>query len=87
MPELTLQNIELLLDNKLEPINTKLAAMEETLASHTETLNNHTTALDSIAKDVKSWNTEMAMMRARLDRHDLWFKQVADKLNLKLETS
>ncbi len=86
MPELSLENIEKLLDNKLEPVNTKLAAIEEIVSGHTEILDKHTDILDSIAKDVKNWNTEMTMVRARLDRHDIWFKQVSEKLDLKLES-
>lgn len=48
-------------------------------------LDRQTTVLDGIAKDVKDWNTEMVMVRARLDRHDQWFKQMAEHINIKLQ--
>ncbi|MBL8029750.1 MAG: hypothetical protein JNN11_00700 [Candidatus Doudnabacteria bacterium] len=50
-----------------------------------ETLNVHTNVLDQLVKQTKDWNTEMVMVRARLDRHDQWFKQMAEKINIKLD--
>jgi hypothetical protein len=48
-------------------------------------LDQQTIALDAIARDVKDWNTEIVAVRARLDRHDQWFKQISDHLSLKLD--
>lgn len=45
----------------------------------------HSSALDAIGKDVKDWNTEIMAVRARLDRHDQWFKTIADNLHLRLD--
>lgn len=50
------------------------------------TLDSHTTSLDGIVKDVKTWNAKIMAVRVRLDRHDQWFKQVAERLNLKPKT-
>lgn len=49
------------------------------------TLNSHTSNLDTIAKDVKDWITEIMAVRARLDRHDQWFKQISDSIHLQLQ--
>lgn len=49
------------------------------------TLDSHTNALDQLVKQTKDWNTEMVMVRARLDRHDQWFKQIAEKVDVKLK--
>lgn len=44
-----------------------------------ETLNAHTLALDALVKQTKDWNTEMAVVRGRLDKHDSWFKILSEK--------
>ena len=63
----------------------ELTALSAKIDSLKDTVDRHTTVLDGIAKDVKDWNTEMIAVRARLDRHDQWFKQISDHLNVKLE--
>jgi septal ring factor EnvC (AmiA/AmiB activator) len=55
------------------------------MASVKETLNSHTSSLDAISRDVKNWNTEIVAVRARLDRHDQWFKQIAESIHLQLQ--
>ena len=62
---------------QLTELSTKIEAVQETLASHGE-------LLDAVAKNTQDWNTELMAVRARLDRHDQWFKKVSEKLNLKL---
>jgi hypothetical protein len=62
----------------IEEIKSETAAIKEVLASQTN-------ALDQVVKQTKDWNTEMVMVRARLDRHDQWFKKLAEKVNVKLE--
>lgn len=62
----------------MEEIKSETAAIKEVLASQTN-------ALDQVVKQTKDWNTEMVMVRARLDRHDQWFKKLAEKVNVKLE--
>lgn len=56
------------------------------LQEHSETLAAHTTALDALVKNTKDWNTEQMVMRGRLDRHDQWFRQIADHLDLRLDS-
>jgi hypothetical protein len=63
-----------------------LDTISQSMAEIRHTLDSHTAVLDGIARDVKDWNTEIMAVRARLDRHDQWFKQVADHLNLKLHS-
>jgi len=62
----------------VEEIKSEMSAIKEVLALHTN-------ALDQVVKQTKDWNTEMVMVRARLDRHDQWFKKLAEKVNVKLE--
>ena len=55
------------------------------MAYVTGALSSHTSSLDAISKDVKNWNTEIVAVRARLDRHDQWFKQIAESIHLQLQ--
>ena len=92
MAEVSLEGIERLLDSKLEPIKIQLNAVEEMVSDHTEaigkiveTLDGHTAVLEAIAKNTHDWNTELIAVRARLDRHDQWFKKLSDHLNVRLD--
>ena len=62
-----------------------IQALKADMAYVTDALNSHTSSLDAISKDVKNWNTEIVAVRARLDRHDQWFKQIADSIHLQLQ--
>lgn len=64
----------------------ELKQLQSTINTLRVTVDQHTSVLDGIAKDVKDWNTEIVAVRARLDRHDQWFKQLADHLNVKLQS-
>jgi ABC-type transporter Mla subunit MlaD len=64
-------------NDQITELTTKIEAVQETLATHGG-------LLDAVAKNTQDWNTELVAVRARLDRHDQWFKQVSEKLNLKL---
>ena len=64
-------------NDQVAELTTKVDAVQETLASHSG-------LLDAVAKNTQDWNTELIVLRARLDRHDQWFKKLSDKLNLKL---
>ena len=63
---------------EIEEVKVEMSAIKEVL-------NTHTSALDQLVKQTRDWNTEMVMVRARLDRHDQWFKQLAEKINIKLD--
>jgi uncharacterized coiled-coil DUF342 family protein len=43
------------------------------------------TAIDSYAKKVDTYTQEMIMLAHKVDRHEKWIHQIADKLGIKLE--
>ena len=43
------------------------------------------TAVDSYAKKADTYFQEMVMLAHKVDRHEKWLQQIADKLGLKLE--
>lgn len=43
------------------------------------------TAIDAYAKKVDTYAQEMIMLAHKVDRHERWFHQIADKLGIKLE--
>lgn len=42
-------------------------------------------SIDGYAKKADIYYQEMMMLSVKVDRHDRWLQQIADKLNLKLE--
>ena len=95
MSELTLRSIEQLLDTrldlKLEPIKAgmaklatrdELAVVSAKLDEVKATVDNHTTMLDSIIKNTANWQTEMVVMRGRMERYESALRAIGDKLNL-----
>ncbi len=47
--------------------------------------NNLQTAVDAYAKKADAYFQEMVMLSHKVDRHEKWFHQIAEKLGLKLE--
>jgi len=43
------------------------------------------TAVDAYAKKADAYFQEMLMLTQKVDRHEKWFHQIADKLGIKLE--
>lgn len=43
------------------------------------------TAIDGYAKKVDTYAQEMIMLAHKVDRHEKWLHQIADKLGIKLE--
>lgn len=43
------------------------------------------TAVDNYANKADTYFQEMVMLSHKIDRHEKWFQQIADKLGLKLE--
>ena len=50
-----------------------------------EDFNKLLTAVDSYAKKVDAFAQEMVMLAHKVDRHEQWLHQIADKLGIKLE--
>ncbi len=43
------------------------------------------TAVDAYAKKADAYFQEMVMLSHKIERHEKWFQQIADKLEIKLE--
>lgn len=43
------------------------------------------TSVDAYAKKADTYFQEMVMLTHKVDRHEKWFQQIADKLGMKLE--
>jgi len=43
------------------------------------------TSVDAYAKKADTYFQEMVMLAHKVDRHEKWFQQIADKLGMKLE--
>jgi len=50
-----------------------------------EDFNNLLTAVDAYAKKADTFFQEMVMLAHKVERHEKWLLQIADKLNIKLE--
>lgn len=50
-----------------------------------EDLSNLLTAIDAYAKKVDTYAQEMLMLAHKVDRHEKWLHQIAEKLEIKLE--
>lgn len=44
-----------------------------------------TVSVDRLAKAIEDLHQEFAAITAKVDRHEKWIKQIAEKLGLKLE--
>ncbi len=62
----------------------EMATMVSNLATKEEFLNLQT-AVDAYAKKADGYFQEMVMLSGKVDRHEKWLRQVADKLGIKLE--
>ena len=68
------------LDEKFIRIENQL----ETKAEKSD-VDNLTNAVDEYAKKADTYFQEMVMLSHKVDRHEKWFHQVAEKLGIKLE--
>ena len=50
-----------------------------------EDINKIYSAIDAYAKKADAYFQEMVMLSHKVDRHEKWIKQLADKLGIKLE--
>lgn len=50
-----------------------------------EDFNNLMVSIDAYAKKSDKYFQEMLMLATKVDRHEKWFHQIADKLGIKLE--
>ena len=79
------------LDEKFGKIDTKLVGVEEKLdeldkkKADKKDINNLMTAIDGYAKKADTYFQEMVMLAHKVDRHEKWIRQIAEKLGIKLE--
>jgi len=69
--------------------NKHVFATKEDLAVFTDTLredfSNLLSSVDAYAKRADDYFQEMVMLAHKIDRHEKWIQQLADKLDVKLE--
>jgi archaellum component FlaC len=65
-------------------VNNKLEILEENKSDKSD-VNDLTTAIDAYAKRADTYFQEMVMLAHKVDRHEKWMHQLADKLGVKLE--
>lgn len=72
------------LDKKFTKIDLQLEDLKESKADKID-VRNLTDAVDAYAKKSDSYFQEMVMLSHKVDRHEKWLCQIAEKLGLKLE--
>ncbi len=75
------------IDGNLLTLNEKIIAMDEKLETKADKddVNNLLTAVDGYAKKADTFFQEMVALSHKVDRHERWFHEIADKLGVKLE--
>lgn len=71
-------------DGKLIDLDGKIEELKENKADKSD-INNLMDAIDAYAKKADTYFQEMVMLAHKVDRHEKWFQQIADKLGMKLE--
>jgi uncharacterized coiled-coil DUF342 family protein len=79
------------LSRRFDKIDTDIAYLKEDTAYLKENkadksdINNLLNAVDAYAKKADAYFQEMVMLSHKVDRHEKWFHQIAEKLGIKLE--
>ena len=71
-------------DGKLIDLDKKIEEIKENKADKSD-VNDLMNAIDDYAKKADTYFQEMVMLSHKVDRHEKWFHQVAEKLGIKLE--
>ena len=72
------------LDEKFANIDEKLDGLQENKADKSD-VNNLMTAIDAYAKRADAYFQEMVALTHKVDRHEKWIQQIAEKLGIKLQ--
>jgi len=64
----------------------ELKQLEQRVDSVEATLDNHTASLDTLLGRKLHKDTEAAANKSRFQRYDAWFKEIADKIDIHLES-
>jgi uncharacterized coiled-coil DUF342 family protein len=81
---LTKEDVQKIIDAHREVFPTKeeFTSFQEEMRKD---FSNLLTSIDSYAKKADTYFQEMVMLAHKVDRHEKWLRQIADKLGLKLE--
>ena len=71
-------------DEKFVNVDTKLDNLQENKADKSD-INELMTAVDAYAKKADTYFQEMVVLSNKVDRHEKWFHQIAEKLGIRLE--
>ena len=71
-------------DKQFNQVDSRLGNLQADKADK-EDVNNLLNAIDSYAKKADAYFEEMLSLSHKVDRHEKWFHQIADKLGIKLE--
>ncbi len=74
-------------DQKFFDVNQRLDTIDAKLEGKADKadVNELMTAIDAYAKKADTYFQEMVMLSHKVERHEKWFQQIADKLGIKLE--
>ncbi len=70
--------------NVLIDIKSRVDELHEQKADKSD-INNLLNAIDSYAKRAETFFQEMVVLSHKVDRHEKWFHQIAEKVGVKLE--
>lgn len=69
-----------------QDVDTAVLSVQQDLKQMKNSLDVLTTAVDGYVKLGDTYRQEVQAMRYELDKHNAWFKQIQDKLDLKFES-
>jgi archaellum component FlaC len=74
------------LDGDISSIKTDIQEMKSDMAGLKELVQGLIISTDNIAKSISDLRIEYSAISTQLSRHELWIKQIAEKVGLKLAT-
>lgn len=66
-------------------VKSDVAEIKEKIGALEESINALTNSIDGLIGELKKLREEYAAMSVKLDRHETWIKQLAEKLGVSLE--
>ncbi len=73
------------IDGRFNGVDEKFTHIDERFNEIKTDFNDLQTSVDAYAKKADTYFQEMVMLFHKVDRHEKWFHQIAEKLGLKLE--
>lgn len=69
----------------VEYLDEKFTVIDKKLDEMKQDFNDLQTSVDAYTKKADAYFQEMLMLAQKVDRHERWLQQIADKLGIKLE--